>query len=107
MAHNFIRDGWAACLQMLLATAGHILPTSSLDTEKPNLVSDSSTFPPLDLSFDPDPNPSPHAPTRCPYPTVGADITIAPPPPSVDFSESVNVCETVTAAAEKHLQSSS
>ena len=103
MAHNFIRDGWASCLQSLLATAGYILPTSTLETETPNLVSDSSTFP-LDISFNPDPSPSPFSPPPCPYPIVGADITIAPPPPASDFSESVDVCETVTAAAEKHLQ---
>ena len=38
MAHNMLRDGFAAALQRPLASAGYILPASKLETEKPNTV---------------------------------------------------------------------
>jgi len=104
MAHNFIRDGWATGLQPVVATAGYILPTSKLETEKPNLVPCDKGARPFDLSFDIDPHPSATAPVHCPFSTIGGDITITPPVPLSDFSTSDDVIESVAAAAETHLQ---
>ena len=106
MAHNFIRDGVALALQPILATAGYILPTAKVEVEKPHLVQNHPGVKPLDLSFDVDPMHSPDAPSTCPFDTVGWDVTIVPPvPPSPVSGPLVDVIESVTAAAEQHLQS--
>lgn len=104
MAHNIIVDGWAAALQPALALAGHILPTSTLSTERANLVECSPCAKPLDLCFDIDPTPSTSDQPPCPYPTIGGDITIAPPIPATPIPDSEDVIETVTAIAATHLQ---
>ena len=78
-------------------------PPSSSNTEKPSLLQYDPGTKPLDISFEIDPVPSPDAPPVCEYACVGGNITITshvqslPPPPE-------NVIETVTAAADAHLQ---
>ena len=104
MAHNFIRDGWAASLQPVVATVGYILPTSKLETEKPHLVPCDKGARPFNLSFDIDPHPSPTAPILCPFSTIGGDVTITPPVPPSDFTTSGDVIESIMAAAKLHLQ---
>ena len=50
-ASNFVRDSWAKALQPLLATAGYTLPSSELETEKPDLVPFEPGTKPLDISL--------------------------------------------------------
>ena len=103
MTHHFIRDGWAVALQRVIALAGYILATAKLKTEKPSLLQCDPGAKSLDFSFDIDPVPSPDSPAVYEYACVGGDITTTspiqslPPPPG-------NVIETVTAAADAHLQ---
>ena len=77
-AHNIV-DGWADTLQAPLATAGYIMPTTKLDTERPNLVKCPPGIRPLDLSFDVDTNISKPNRVSCDYPTIGGNVNIAPP----------------------------
>ena len=104
MAHHYIRDGWALALQRVLASAGYIRPTAKLETEKPHLIDCDPGASPLDLSFNIDPSPSPAAPATCEYICVGGDVTITPPVLNFNFSQSANVIESVTAAADTQLQ---
>ena len=103
MAHNFIRDSLARDLQRPLATAGYILPTAKLQTEKPYIIASDKGARPLDVSFDLDPTITAEA-ACCPYSTCGGDVTIVRPVPPSDLSSSEDVIDTVTAAAEQHLQ---
>ena len=59
---------------------------------------------PLDLSFDPEPNPASPTSSPCPYATIGADVTIARPVPTKPLKENEDVKETVTTTAKRHLQ---
>lgn len=59
MASNYTRDGWAGALQPALAIAGYIHPSAKLETEKPGLSRLTLNARPLDLSFDPNPDPDP------------------------------------------------
>ena len=79
MAHHFIRDGWALALQRVLASAGYILPTAKLETEKPHLIDCDLGANPLDLSFNVDPSPLPAAPDPCECSCFGGNVTITPP----------------------------
>jgi len=91
-------------LQQVIATAEYILPTSKIEIEKPHLVVCDKGARPFDLSFDIDPNPSPHAPAPCTYTTIGSNVMITPPVPPSNFTTSDDVIESVTAASEPHLQ---
>ncbi len=104
MAHNIIVDGWAHALQPVLATAGYIEPTSTLVTERANLIECSPGAKPLDLCFDIDPSRPTSTLPPCSYPTIGGDVTIAPPVPTTLVPDSENVIDTVTAIADTHLQ---
>ena len=105
IAHHFIQDGWALALQRVLASAGHILPTAKLEMEKPHLIDCDLGANPLDLSFNINPSPSLAAPATCEYTCVDGDVMITPPPVEhFDSSKSVNVIESVTAAANMQLQ---
>ena len=88
----------------MLASAGYIRPTAKLETEKPHLIDCDLGATPLDLSFNVDPSPSPAAPAACEYICVGGDVTITPPVLNFNFSQSANVIESVTAAADTQLQ---
>ena len=103
MAHNFIRDSLARDLQQPLATAGFILPSAKLQTEKPYIIASDKGARPLDVSFDIDPTITAEA-AFCPYSTCGGDVTIVRPVPPSDLATTEDVIETVTAAAEEHLQ---
>ena len=104
MAHHFIWDGWALTLQRVLASAGYILPSAKLETEKPHLIDCDLGAAPLDLSFNINLSPSPAAPAACEYICVSGDVTITPPVVNFNFSQSANVIESVTAAADTQLQ---
>ena len=103
-AHNFIVQGLALALQPILSTAGYILPSSKLDTERLHLIDCDKGAKPLDLSFQPDPDPSSTAYTPCRFPTCGFDVTIVSTLPDLDLSSSEDVITTVTANADTHLQ---
>ena len=79
MAHHFIRDRCALALQRVLASAGYILQTAKLETERTHLIDCDLGANPLDLSFNINPSPSPVAPASCDYDFVGGDVTITPP----------------------------
>ena len=55
LAHSIIVEGWVKALQPALATAGYILPTATLATEREHVVECSPGAKPLDLCFDIDP----------------------------------------------------
>lgn len=103
-AHNIIVDGWADALHAPLATAGFILPSTKLDTERPNVVECSPGIRPLDLAFDIASSISKPNRVSCDYPTVGGDVTIAPPPSPATILPSEDVIDKVTANADQHLQ---
>lgn len=104
MASNMLRDGGAEALQPAIATAGYILPTSKLETEKPNVIATDPEARPFDISFDIDPSPTDDGPPACPFTTIGGDFVISSPPPPSDLTSCLDVEETVTATAEHHQQ---
>ena len=105
MAQFFIQDGWALGLQHVLVTAGYILSTSKIKTDKSHWVAYDKGARHSDLSFCINPNPSPHAPTTpYRYTTICGDIMITPPVLPSDFTISDDMIESVTAADELHLQ---
>ena len=105
-AHNFIRDGFARALTPALATAGFILPNSTIDIEPQLCLPSDPHARPFDISFDPYPAIPPNVHHGCTYTTVGADITISssPPIPSINHT-SPDVIKTIAANADSHLQS--
>jgi hypothetical protein len=88
----------------VLASDGYILPAAKLETEKPHLIDCDLGANPLDLSFNIDPSPLSAAPATCEYICVGGNVTITPPVVNFNFSQSANVIESVTAAADTQLQ---
>ena len=104
MAHHFIYNGWALALQRVIATAGYILPAAKLKTEMHHLLYYNLGANPLDLSFNIVLRPSPAAPATCEYACIGGNITITPLVEPFDISGSVNIIESITTAADEHLQ---
>ena len=98
--HNTIASDFAIILSPALATAGYIYPNTKLDINTHFHLRSDPTARPFDISFNP--NPSSHH--RCPYNTIGADITITgtTPPPKRHISE--DIIKTITANADHHLQ---
>ena len=89
MASNYIRDGFVKALQPVIATCGYIRPAATLETEKKNF----------------DPHTDPTVATPFPFPTVGGDIVISPPPTTPEFKSNKDAYCTITANADSNLRS--
>lgn len=102
---DFIRDGWVIALQLALSTVGYIR-LIALESKKPNLVSCEPGAKPLNISFEPNPDPDPLHPRSHPFlfPAVGGDIVIAPPTKQPAIQHTQNVITTATDAFEANLQ---
>ena len=87
----------------MVATAGYILPTSKLETEKPHLVPRDKAAQLFDLSFGIDHHHFSTAPILCTFSTIGGNVTITPPVSPSDSTTSDGVIESITAAAKSHI----
>ncbi|KAL7544667.1 hypothetical protein ACHAWF_008033 [Thalassiosira exigua] len=104
MMHNYIRDGIARDLQILLAGAGLILSSSSVETEREGVWECNPDLKPLDMAYDPDPTEKGIVRDVCPFASHGLDVTVTHAVSATPDLNPVNVLDTVAALAEKNLQ---
>ena len=104
MMHNYIRDGVARDLGILLAAAGVILSSSPIETEREGVWKCNPDLKPLDMVYEPAPTERGLPRDVCPYSGHGIDVTVTHAVSTKPNLNPVNILTTVAALAEKNLQ---